>query len=155
MAKASIPSLELERSMNLQSRVMKIEEALRHSAVIDELDDKRRENLHEIIIWTKEQHNFLKNLAKGDLKIKLEEFIVKFNKAIDTVMKKEIQLENLDDNNREFLISYTIQTRENLKKENSDFEKEIISRRVAKWDKSEVEKIIKADSSTSLPDKKI
>ena len=46
MAKQTIPSMELERSMNLQARVMTIEEVLRHSEVIDDLDDSRRSHLH-------------------------------------------------------------------------------------------------------------
>ena len=46
MSKASIPSMELARSMNLQSHVMTIEEGLRHSEMIDKLDDARREKLH-------------------------------------------------------------------------------------------------------------
>lgn len=133
MAKSSIPSLELERSMNLQARVMTIEEALRHSSVIDELDDKRRAQLHEIIIWTKEQHNTFKESATGHLKEKLESFIEKFNQAIDSILKKELELEDIDDKNREFLIKYAVTTRENLKNENSSFEKEIIKRRIEKW----------------------
>ena len=63
MGKASIPSMELERSMNLQVHVMTVEETLRHSAVIDELDDKRREKLHNVIKWVKEmQISFIRNL---------------------------------------------------------------------------------------------
>ena len=48
MAKQSIPSMELERSMNLMCHVMTIEEALRNSEVIDSLDDKRRDEQWEI-----------------------------------------------------------------------------------------------------------
>lgn len=130
MAKQTIPSMELERSMNLQSHVMTIEEALRHSSVIDEVDDERRKRLHEIINWTKEQHSLLKEIATGTIKIQLENFIEKFNKAIDTVLERELQLESIDDKNREFLIDYVISTREKLRSENSVFEKEIIARRL-------------------------
>ena len=49
MAKQSIPSMELERSMNLMCRVMTIEEVLRNSEVIDSLDDKRREEHDEVL----------------------------------------------------------------------------------------------------------
>ena len=49
MAKQSIPSMELERSMNLMCRVITIEEVLRNSEVIDSLDDKRREEHDEVL----------------------------------------------------------------------------------------------------------
>ena len=39
MSKASIPSMELARSMNLQSHVMTIEEGLRHSEMIKQWRD--------------------------------------------------------------------------------------------------------------------
>lgn len=132
MAKQTIASMELERSMNLQSRVMTIEEALRHSSVIDTLDDERRKQLHEIVAWTKEQHNTFKESATGHLKEKIESFITKFNKAIDAILEKEIQLEDIDDKNREFLINFAATTRENLRNDNSIFEKEIIARRTTK-----------------------
>ena len=61
--KQSIPSMELERSMNLQVHVMTFEESLRHAEVIDELDDARRLKLHNIINWTKEmQLSFIRDL---------------------------------------------------------------------------------------------
>lgn len=133
MAKALIASLELQRSMNLQARVMTIEETLRHSRVIDTLDDKRRENLHEIINWTKEQHLIFKELITNEvLKDKFEKFITRFSSAIDLVLEKELHLENIDDQNREFLLDYIISTREKLRNENSEFEKEIIMRRITK-----------------------
>lgn len=134
MAKQTIPSMELERSMNLQARVMTIEEVLRHSEVIDDLDDSRRSHLHEVINWAKEQHSyFLKNIKDNELKQQFEDFISRFNNIITNVLEKEIELENIDDQNREFLIDYVSITREKLRNENSNFEKEIISRRIARW----------------------
>ena len=47
---------ELERSMNLQSRVMTIEETLRNSDVIDKIDDKRRDKMHGVLRWAKDIH---------------------------------------------------------------------------------------------------
>lgn len=133
MAKQTIPSMELERSMNLQARVMTIEEVLRHSEVIDDLDDNRRSHLHEVINWAKEQHSyFLKNIKDNELKQQFEDFISRFNNIITNVLEKEIELENIDDQNREFLIDYVSITREKLRNENSNFEKEIISRRIAR-----------------------
>lgn len=142
MGKASIPSMELERSMNLQVHVMTVEETLRHSAVIDELDDKRREKLHNVIKWVKEmQISFIRDLQEiyrstaleslGKEIEKQSKFLKQFTKSIDSILKQEIELEKLDDNTRNYLIELTVDTREKLKYENSKIEKEIIKKRVS------------------------
>lgn len=142
MGKASIPSMELERSMNLQVHVMTVEETLRHSAVIDELDDKRREKLHNVIKWVKEmQISFIRDLQEiyrntaleslGKEIEKQSKFLKQFTKSIDSILKQEIELEKLDDNTRNYLIELTVDTREKLKDENSKIEKEIIKKRVS------------------------
>lgn len=142
MGKASIPSMELERSMNLQVHVMTVEETLRHSAVIDELDDKRREKLHNVIKWVKEmQISFIRDLQEiyrstaleslGKEIEKQSKFLKQFTKSIDNILKQEIELEKLDDNTRNYLIELTVDTREKLKDENSKIEKEIIKKRVS------------------------
>lgn len=122
MGKASIPSMELERSMNLQVHVMTVEETLRHSAVIDELDDKRREKLHNVIKWVKEmQISFIRDLQEiyrstaleslGKEIEKQSKFLKQFTKSIDSILKQEIELEKLDDNTRNYLIELTVDTR--------------------------------------------
>lgn len=142
MGKASIPSMELERSMNLQVHVMTVEETLRHSAVIDELDDERREKLHNVIKWVKEmQISFIRDLQEiyrstaleslGKEIEKQSKFLKQFTKSIDSILKQEIELEKLDDNTRNYLIELTVDTREKLKDENSKIEKEIIKKRVS------------------------
>lgn len=142
MGKASIPSMELERSMNLQVHVMTVEETLRHSAVIDELDDKRREKLHNVIKWVKEmQISFIRDLQEiyrsaaleslGKEIEKQSKFLKQFTKSIDSILKQEIELEKLDDNTRNYLIELTVDTREKLKDENSKIEKEIIKKSVS------------------------
>ena len=142
MGKASIPSMELERSMNLQVHVMTVEETLRHSAVIDELDDERREKLHNVIKWAKEmQISFIRDLqviykstgleSLGKEIEKQSKFLKQFTKSIDSILKQEIELEKLDDNTRNYLIELTVDTREKLKDENSKIEKEIIKKRVS------------------------
>lgn len=142
MGKASIPSMELERSMNLQVHVMTVEETLRHSAVIDELDDKRREKLHNVIKWVKEmQISFIRDLQEiyrstaleslGKEIEKQSKFLKQFTKSIDSILKQEIELEKLDDNTRNYLIELTVDTREKLKDANSKIEKEIIKKRVS------------------------
>lgn len=142
MSKASIPSMELARSMNLQSHVMTIEEGLRHSEMIDKLDDTRREKLHNIIKWVKDINvSFIKDLKillktdEKELKEKIlfilekqEKFNQRFVISIDKVLKDEIELEKIDDKTREYLIKYTLETREKLKDDNSHFESEIIKR---------------------------
>ncbi|MCF2628164.1 hypothetical protein I6E36_08715 [Fusobacterium mortiferum] len=142
MSKASVPSLELARSMNLQSHVMTIEEGLRHSETIDKLDDARREKLHGIIKWVKDINvSFIKDLKillktdEKELKEKIlfilekqEKFNQRFVISIDKVLKDEIELEKIDDKTREYLIKYTLETREKLKDDNSHFESEIIKR---------------------------
>lgn len=142
MSKASIPSMELARSMNLQSHVMTIEEGLRHSEMIDVLDDARREKLHNIIKWVKDINvSFIKDLKtllktdEKELKEKIlfilekqEKFNQRFTKSIDKVLKDEVELEKIDDKTREYLIKYTLETREKLKNDNSNFESEIVKR---------------------------
>lgn len=142
MSKASIPSMELARSMNLQSHVMTIEEGLRHSEMIDKLDDARREKLHNIIKWVKDINvSFIKDLKillktdEKELKEKIlfilekqEKFNQRFVISIDKVLKDEIELEKIDDKTREYLIKYTLETREKLKNDNSNFESEIVKR---------------------------
>jgi len=142
MSKASIPSMELARSMNLQSHVMTIEEGLRHSEMIDKLDDARREKLHNIIKWVKDINvSFIKDLKtllktdEKELKEKIlfilekqEKFNQRFTKSIDKVLKDEVELEKIDDKTREYLIKYTLETREKLKNDNSNFESEIVKR---------------------------
>lgn len=142
MGKPTLPSMELERSMNLQVHVMTVEETLRHSAVIDKLDDERRTKLHNLIKWAKEmQISFIrdlqeiyKNTGLESLRKEIEKqnkFLKQFTKSIDAILKQELELEALDDNTREYLIDYAVKTRENLKEDNSRLEREIILRKVS------------------------
>ena len=142
MGKPTLPSMELERSMNLQVHVMTVEETLRHSAVIDKLDDERRIKLHNLIKWAKEmQISFIRDLkviykstGLESLRKEIEKqnkFLKQFTKSIDAILKQELELEALDDNTREYLIDYTVKTRENLKEDNSRLEREIILRKVS------------------------
>lgn len=144
MGKPTIPSLELERSMDLQVSVMTIGETLRHSKVIDEIDDKRRDKLHNIIKWVKDmQKSFSNDLQEIYTSAELEEkekikkllekqkkFTEQFTKSIDEVLKQELELEAIDDKTREYLITYTTDTREKLKNANSRIEKEIIRKKI-------------------------
>lgn len=142
MGKPTLPSMELERSMNLQVHVMTVEETLRHSAVIDKLDDERRTKLHNLIKWAKEmQISFIRDLqviykstGLESLRKEIEKqskFLKQFTKSIDAILKQELELEALDDNTRKYLIDYAVKTRENLKEDNSRLEREIILRKVS------------------------
>lgn len=142
MGKPTLPSMELERSMNLQVHVMTVEETLRHSAVIDKLDDERRTKLHNLIKWAKEmQISFIRDLQEiykstglESLRKEIEKqskFLKQFTKSIDAILKQELELEALDDNTREYLIDYAVKIRENLKEDNSRLEREIILRKVS------------------------
>ena len=152
MAKQGIPSMELERSMNLMCRVMTIEEVLRNSEVIDSLDDKRRdehdevlENLFELISKKDKEINKIIKLFPGDtqeiinLKNKINEVQNKYKSILELHLKKSLslrlkekELEKVDDENRYYLIHYTKECREKLGNENSKIEAEIISKRITK-----------------------
>ena len=135
---------ELERSMNLQSRVMTIEETLRNSDVIDKIDDKRREKMHGVLRWAKDIHKSIindlrevKKISEGknlelvdNLLQKTTKFSERFEKTITKLMADEEVLERLDDENRVFLIKYAKTTREELKKDNSIFEQLSIEKRL-------------------------
>lgn len=140
MAKQSIPSMELERSMNLMCHVMTIQEALRNSSIIDHLDDNRREEQHEL-------QNYLLDLIKrfitttktlvSDEKLlielnKLEINIQRYEKKYNYLLLQENNFEKIDDENRDYLIKYAEACREKLGAENSKIEAEIIARRIAK-----------------------
>ncbi len=142
MAK-NIPSMELERSMNMQVTVMTFEETMRHLEVIDGLDDKRREKMQGIIQWAKDmQKSFVRDMQEilkisdgeiykqtKELLEKYKKFSKRFESSINTVMTQEIELEKIDDNSREYLIKYAAETKEKLKIENSNIEKEIIKKK--------------------------
>lgn len=152
MAKQGIPSMELERSMNLMCRVMTIEEVLRNSEVIDSLDDKRREehdevleNLFELILKKDKEINKIIKLFPEDtqeiinLKTKINEVQNKYKSILELHLKKSLsirlkekELEKVDDENRCYLIHYTKECREKLGNENSKIEAEIITRRITK-----------------------
>lgn len=135
---------ELERSMNLQSRVMTIEETLRNSDVIDKIDDKRREKMHGVLRWAKDIHKSIindlrevKKISEGknfelvdNLLQKTTKFSERFEKTITKLIADEEVLEQLDDENRVFLIKYAKTTREELKKDNSIFEQLSIEKRL-------------------------
>lgn len=134
-------SSDLERSMNLQSRIMTFEECLRNAKVIDALDDKRRVKMFNLLTWNDDmQSNFISRLDKiileaeieilkqdiRELRRNMKTFTEKFKKSINVVKNDEIKYEEMDDNLREFLINYAVECREKLKIENSEVEAKMI-----------------------------
>ncbi|CAK7063520.1 hypothetical protein [Fusobacterium varium] len=134
-------SSDLERSMNLQSRIMTFEECLRNAKVIDALDDKRRVKMFNLLVWNDDmQSNFISRLDKiileaeieilkqdiRELRRNMKTFTEKFKKSINVVKNDEIKYEEMDDNLREFLINYAVECREKLKIENSEVETKMI-----------------------------
>ncbi|MEQ3306287.1 hypothetical protein AAA294_02240 [Fusobacterium varium] len=134
-------SSDLERSMNLQSRIMTFEECLRNAKVIDALDDKRRVKMFNLLVWNDDmQSNFISRLDKiileaeieilkqdiRELRRNMKTFTEKFKKSISVVKNNEIKYEEMDDNLREFLINYAVECREKLRIENSEVEAKMI-----------------------------
>lgn len=134
-------SSDLERSMNLQSRIMTFEECLRNAKVIDALDDKRRVKMFNLLTWNDDmQSNFISRLDKiileaeieilkqdiRELRRNMKTFTEKFKKSINVVKNDEIKYEEMDDNLREFLIKYAVECREKLRIENSEVETKMI-----------------------------
>lgn len=134
-------SSDLERSMNLQSRIMTFEECLRNAKVIDALDDKRRVKMFNLLVWNDDmQSNFISRLDKiileaeieilkqdiRELRRNMKTFTEKLKKSINVVKNDEIKYEEMDDNLREFLINYAVECREKLKIENSEVEAKMI-----------------------------
>lgn len=134
-------SSDLERSMNLQSRIMTFEECLRNAKVIDALDDKRRVKMFNLLVWNDDmQSNFISRLDKiileaeieilkqdiRELRRNMKTFTEKFKKSISVVKNDEIKYEEMDDNLREFLINYAVECREKLRIENSEVEAKMI-----------------------------
>lgn len=134
-------SSDLERSMNMTSRIMTFEECLRNAEVIDLLDDKRRVKMFNLLTWNNDMlSNFIDRLDKITFKEEMEiliheakelqknmkNFAEKFKKSIEVVKRDELQYEQMDDNLRNYLVSFAIRCREQLKQENSEIEAKMI-----------------------------
>ena len=143
----SSASLELERSMNMQVRVMTFEEHLRHFKVIDEIDDARRVKSFNLNKWNEDmQKSFKKKIKKlyelsnfetlregiQDLEKEIEEFNTKFIEKRKEIDLLEVEYERLDDDNRDWLLSYAVSCREKLRIENNKIETRLIEENMKK-----------------------
>ncbi|ADO82840.1 hypothetical protein [Ilyobacter polytropus] len=137
----SASSLELERSMNMQSRIMTLREHLRHERVIDSLDDERRERRFNLDKWNEDmQKNFsrirkhiLENVPLEDLRSELEkldkkedEFNSIYQKDVKEVKEQELHYEELNDKLILWILNLIDQYEINLRDENSNTERKSI-----------------------------
>ncbi|WP_319370578.1 hypothetical protein [uncultured Ilyobacter sp.] len=149
----SANSLALERSMNMQSRIMTLREHLRHERVIDSLDDERRERRFNLDKWNEDmQKNFsrirkhiLQNVPLDNLRVELEKldkkedaFNFKYQKDVKEVQDQEIHYEELNDKLILWILNLIDQYEINLRDENSNTErKSIEENRLRKREASE------------------
>lgn len=146
-------SLELERSMNMQVRVMTFEEHLSHLKMIDKIDDERRREHHGTLVWQNSmQRNFFKRVKEsiGDINDPITrdnfsilkdilriidewmEFQNDFQNKVKLNRQQEEIYEKHEDDTREFLIIYAQQCREKLSIENRNIEEKLILENVLK-----------------------
>lgn len=139
--KGNSDSLGLKSSMNMQARVMTFEEHLRHSKVIDDMDDERRKKSFNLNKWNEDmQKNFHKKRKKlyelpnfetlreglQNLDKEIVEFNAKFIERRKEIDLLEVEYERLDDENWEQLLNYVISCREKLRIENNEIETRLI-----------------------------
>ena len=120
--------------MENTARFMKIKEHLRHSEVIDSLDDERRTKTFGLLLWNKNmQLHFIARLEKAGVDKKLidelQEYNNEFYKKFNSLMKEELFYEEKDDNLRVQLLklieTFISSTRnENFELEQSALRKE-------------------------------
>lgn len=146
-------SKDLERSMNMQVRMLTFAEHLQHMEMIDNLDDERRKEYQGAIIWhnsmqrsffkrSREAINQINEPISKDIFSIVKEFISildeweTFHRDFHNKIKNNQEQENIyeqhEDDTRKFLIAYSEQCRERLSKENRDIEEKLILENVLK-----------------------
>lgn len=146
-------SKDLERSMNMQVRMLTFAEHLQHMEMIDNLDDERRKEYQGSIIWhnsmqrsffkrSREAINQINEPISKDIFSIVKEFIVilnewetfhhDFHSKIKNNQDQEKIYEQHEDDTRRFLIAYSEQCKERLSKENRDIEEKLILENVLK-----------------------
>ncbi len=130
-------SLELEQRMNLQVRIMTIQDHFRYSSVIDEADDDRRKkafgfdkHTEDMLIYflklldkaiESEDWNLVKK-TRGELTSFKEKYTAK-KKALHEL---ELHYEELDDKLREWIMEYLATCLERTQNESSKIDLQII-----------------------------
>jgi len=115
--------------------------------VIDEIDDARRVKSFNLNKWNEDmQKSFKKKIKKlyelsnfetlregiQDLEKEIEEFNTKFIEKRKEIDLLEVEYERLDDDNRDWLLSYAVSCREKLRIENNKIETRLIEENMKK-----------------------
>lgn len=145
MGAPTIEGLELERTMNLHAEIMVIQELIRVSCNIDDLDDERRVKLYGTLKWKEDREKglfkrFLKlldldniTLIKLELNSILEDKIKltkQFEKSILELQKQDHYYEKKDDEVRGKIILQLSGASERLGESSSNIEKRLMEREV-------------------------
>lgn len=145
MGAPTIEGLELERTMNLHAEIMVIQELIRVSCNIDNLDDERRVKLYGTLKWKEDREKglfkrFLKlldldniTLIKIELNSILEDKIKltkQFEKSILELQKQDHYYEKKDDEVRGKIILQLSGASERLGESSSNIEKRLMEREV-------------------------
>ena len=142
----SINFLLLERSMNMQARMMTIREYLRKNKVINELNKDRQIKRFNFDKWNEDmQKCFSKSLKRiisnkeseysnNELKIlnaKIENFYKCYQDQIKEIQEQELHYEKLNENLINLIFKLIDHYELNLREENSKIEKKSIERKTA------------------------
>lgn len=137
----------LKDSIEMSTQLMIIEEYLRHSEVIRNLNKERRKKSFNLNIWYENmQKSFNKKiekimriedpeLGKEELK-KLfkekDEFNTKFFKRRKELDLLEIEYKQLDRDNKDQLLNYVINLKEELRNKNHEIEQKLMKENLGK-----------------------
>lgn len=145
MGVPTIEGLELERTMDLHAEIMFLEELIRVSCNIDNLDDERRIKLYGTLKWKEDREKGLFkrllrllemdsiNLIKLELNSILEDKIKltkQFEKSILELQKQDHYYEAKDDEIRGKIILQLSGASERLGKSSSEIERRLMEREV-------------------------
>ncbi len=136
-------SLELEQSMNLQVRIMTIQDHFRYSGVIDEADDERREQAFGLDKWNEDMMTyFLKLLDQAiekeewklvrQIKYEMKDFKEKYFAKRKELQEKELHYEELDDKLREWIMEYLAISLEKTQSESSKIDLQMLRENLEK-----------------------
>ncbi|GLI57336.1 hypothetical protein PM10SUCC1_28500 [Propionigenium maris DSM 9537] len=130
-------SLELEQRMNLQVRIMTIQDYMRYGGVIDKSDDDRRvksfgfdKHTEDMLIYFTRLLDKAIELENWNLVKKTKDEISDFKKKYTDKKKSlhelELHYEELDDKLREWLMEYLATSLERTQNESSKIDMQMI-----------------------------
>lgn len=136
-------SLELEQRMNLQVRILTLQDYHRYGEAIDASDDDRREKAFGLDKWNEDMMTyFLKvldiaiededwDLIKQTRK-EIEEFKQKYFEKRKELQELELYYEDLDDKLREWILEYLATCLEKTRNESSKIDLQMIKENLEK-----------------------